>query len=73
MNLDVLVFVLYENKIKLNGKTWLYLIHKHWNTDIVKETNKKGVLSGSVLHQIDFFGDYEVLLRDGDEIKKGSY
>lgn len=57
--------LLYENKIKLNGKIWLYLIHKHWNTDIVKETNKKGVLSGS-----GFFGDYEVLLRDGDEIKR---
>ena len=57
--------LLYENKIKLNGKIWLYLIHKHWNTDIVKETNKKGVLSGA-----GFFGDYEVLLRDGDEIKR---
>jgi GH35 family endo-1,4-beta-xylanase len=58
--------LLYENRIKLNGKIWLYLMRNHWHTDVVKKTSPTGTLSLS-----GFLGDYEVLVRDGDQIKRG--
>lgn len=57
--------LLYENRIKLNGKIWLYLIRNHWHTDISNKTSRNGTLTLS-----GFLGDYEILVRDGDQIKR---
>ena len=57
--------LLYENRIKLNGKIWLYLMRNHWHTDVVKKTSRNGTLLLS-----GFLGSYEVLVRDGDQIKR---
>mgnify|MGYP002030709996 FL=1 len=57
--------LLYENRIKLNGKIWLYLMRNHWHTDISKKTSRNGTLTLS-----GFLGNYEILVRGGDQIKR---
>ncbi|MBF0197367.1 MAG: endo-1,4-beta-xylanase, partial [Planctomycetes bacterium] len=55
----------YTDRIKPNGKVWLHLVRKHWNTDEVLKTNESG--------QIElrgFLGDYEVLIGKGKSLKR---
>ena len=50
------------------GEAFFELVHGEWKTNLVVESNKKGMAKGN-----GFYGTYEYTYVDGNEVKKGTF
>ena len=57
-----------EWKHGMMGEAFFELVHDEWKTNLIVETNKKGMTEGK-----GFYGTYEYTYVDGNQVKKGTF
>ncbi|SEQ14068.1 Endo-1,4-beta-xylanase, GH35 family [Hyunsoonleella jejuensis] len=50
------------------GKAFFSLVHDQWNTNLVGNSNERGVIDGT-----GFYGEYEYAFLDGNKLIKGTF